>query len=88
MILRFQRILNPPKKNELKHEEKSSDASGFLERNLKEKLQMFILLMDIHPETKELATHKLQTIDKDESVIGFFQWIHRMAELKRIEEMW
>ena len=63
----------PSEKFELKHEEKSSDASGFLERNLKEKLQMFVLLIDIHPETKELATHKLQTIGKDESVIVFFQ---------------
>jgi len=41
----------------------------------KEKLQMLIFLMDIHSETKELATNKLQTIRKDESVIFFFQWI-------------
>jgi len=56
--------------------------------NLTEKLQMLILLMDIHPETKELATNKLQTTAKDGSVIVFFQWVHRMVELKSIEEMW
>jgi len=48
----------PFEQNELKQEKESSDVSGCSGLSAKEKLLMLVFLMDIHPETKKLASFK------------------------------
>jgi len=78
----------PFEQNTSNQEKENSDASDLSELRSRKKLQMLISLMDIPTETKTLATNKLQAIGENESVTSFFQWIHRIVELKRIEEVW
>ena len=78
----------PFEQNELKQEKESSDVNGCSGLSAKEKLLMLVFQWIYILKLRSWQLTSFKRLAKMNQLQFFFQWIHRMDELKRIEEIW